>query len=84
MVNTRSHRPMCLVTGGAGFLGRHIVDALVEHYHVSIFDVRECGDPNATAIIGDLRDLKEVREACKGGPPGVNLQWLMGGGGGGF
>ncbi len=70
MVATRSsRRQKCLVTGGAGFLGRHIVDALVEEYDVSVFDVRESGDPSAKAIIGDLRELAQVKEACRGGLP---------------
>ena len=61
-------RPKCLVTGGAGFLGRHIVDALSleEKYDVSIFDVRESGDPSARAIIGDITDPSSIAKACEG------------------
>ena len=59
-------KPKCLVTGGAGFLGRHVVDALVAKYDVTIFDVRESGDPSAKAILGDITELKSIAEACKG------------------
>lgn len=66
MVLTRSGKQKCLVVGGAGFLGRHLVDALVGEYSVSIFDVRESGDPNVDAIIGDIRELQDVVDACRG------------------
>ena len=59
-------KPTCLVTGGAGFLGRHVVDALVSKYDVLIFDVRQSGDPSAKAIIGDITQLESIQEACKG------------------
>lgn len=59
-------KPKCLVTGGAGFLGRHVVDALVPKYDVAIFDVRESGDPSARAILGDITKLDSITEACKG------------------
>lgn len=67
MVQPANERPKCLVTGGAGFLGRHVVDALSGKYEVSIFDVRESGDPSAKAIIGDIRKLDSIAAACKGG-----------------
>ena len=66
MAQKTAARAQCLVTGGAGFLGRHIVDALVDTYTVTIFDVRESGDPSAKAFIGDIRELDSVRQACKG------------------
>lgn len=59
-------RQQCLVTGGAGFLGRHLVDALTDTFEVTIFDVRESGDPSAKAFIGDIRELDSVRQACSG------------------
>lgn len=71
-----------LVTGGAGFIGSHLVDALLEAGHqVRILDnlepqvhgeLRERGgkpsylNPEAELIIGDIRDPMAVRNALRG------------------
>lgn len=53
-----------LVTGGAGFIASHIVDAYVERGHeVTVVDdlssgLRENVNPKAELIVGDLRDPK--------------------------
>jgi len=64
-----------LVTGGAGFIGSHLVDALVERGHeVTIFDnldpqVHPGGrpprylNPGAEFIRGDVRDKKALKAA---------------------
>ena len=54
------------MTGGAGFLGRHIVDALTDTYDVRILDVRDSGDPSVETMIGDIRQISDVMAACKG------------------
>ena len=74
--------PHVLVTGGAGFIGSHLVDALVTQGHrVRVFDnlepqvhggLREQGkwpdycNPDAEYILGDVRDREALRKAMQG------------------
>lgn len=60
-----------LVLGGAGFLGSYIVDRLVEHDDVSVFDLRIPQDSRDNRVkyhAGDLCDgtklLAVLREVC--------------------
>ena len=61
-----------LVTGGAGFIGSHIVDALVDRGdHVRVLDdlntgFRENVNPGATLIEGSVADEGVVRSAVEG------------------
>ena len=64
-----------LVTGGAGFIGSHVVDRLVADGHqVRVFDDLSTGTPANLAgvrdriefVEGDLRDRAAVRAACQG------------------
>ncbi|RKZ23347.1 nucleoside-diphosphate-sugar epimerase [bacterium] len=62
-----------LVTGGAGFIGSHLVDALVERGHdVVVYDsleyqvhegrVPDYLNPGATLIVGDIRDRDKLKK----------------------
>lgn len=65
-----------LVTGGAGFIGSHIVDALAEKHEVVVLDnlepqVHTKSKPdylnmNATYIFGDVRDRETLRKVIEG------------------
>jgi UDP-glucose 4-epimerase len=61
-----------LVTGGAGFIGSHLVDALVcRGAQVSVLDNLESGyagnvDPRARLVVGDVADLEKVAAAMTG------------------
>jgi UDP-glucose 4-epimerase len=62
----------CLVTGGAGFIGSHLVDALVkERRPVRVFDNLSSGrrgnvPPPADLHVGDLRDAAAIERAMEG------------------
>jgi nucleoside-diphosphate-sugar epimerase len=64
-----------LVTGGAGFIGSHLVDALVAAgARVRVFDDLSSGrrdnlqavSDRCELLVGDLRDLEACRIACRG------------------
>src|SRR5687767_11361614 len=64
----------CCVTGGAGFIGSHLVDRLVvEGHDVVVLDDLSTGRLENLAVCrdrirfqqADLRDAQAVREACR-------------------
>jgi UDP-N-acetylglucosamine 4-epimerase len=68
-----------LVTGGAGFIGSHIVDALMEDPRVGIVRVMDnlltgsydniaqhAGNPKFQWMQADIRDMDSCLEACEG------------------
>ena len=68
-------QPLCLVTGGAGFIGSHLVDRLLaEGYRVRVLDNLSTGRKSNLEsafshiewMEGDLCNENEVRKATKG------------------
>jgi nucleoside-diphosphate-sugar epimerase len=66
---------VCLVTGGAGFIGSHLVEALLERGHtVRVLDNFSTGDPanlfavreRVRVLDGDITDLTTVQTAVQG------------------
>jgi 3beta-hydroxy-delta5-steroid dehydrogenase/steroid delta-isomerase len=59
----------CLVTGGAGFLGRHLAHELVHRGHrVRVFDYQpiDYSHERLDFVQGDIREFEDVRKACEG------------------
>jgi dTDP-L-rhamnose 4-epimerase len=65
-----------LITGGAGFVGSHLADALLAGHHVRVFDnltgqvhlhkIPEYLTEDAEFVEGDIRDSAAVRRALSG------------------
>lgn len=62
----------CLVTGGSGFLGRHLVRKLIsKQSHVVVFDLRQftpedpSNAPFITSRVGTITQLGDVVSACR-------------------
>jgi UDP-glucose 4-epimerase len=64
-----------LITGGAGFIGSHLAELLIDSNEITIFDnyhrdalsaSRIANDPSLTRIEGDILDGEALRRAMKG------------------
>ena len=74
-----------MVTGGAGFIGSHIVDALIKaNARVSVLDDLSSGslanlDPRANFYHGQLQDAELVQEAVARECPDFVVHMAAGG-----
>ena len=70
--NSQSERRLVLVTGGAGFIGSHLVDALVDAgLRVRVIDnfatsTREYLNRKSELVEGDIRDASSIGDAFDG------------------
>lgn len=80
------YRPKVLVTGGAGFIGSHLVDSLLAHdYQVVVLDNCSAGNKICSKSLqkiqfyqGDVRDFKVVLQAVKECEAVVHLAAVVG------
>eukprot|EP00803_Ostreobium_quekettii_P004384 evm.model.scf_42.11 EVM.evm.TU.scf_42.11 scf_42:74561-81267(-) len=65
-----AEKTRCLVTGGSGFVGQHLVQLLLKSgkYDIVVFDIREPPSQieGAKFVKGDLTSADEVNNVCKG------------------
>jgi UDP-glucose 4-epimerase len=75
--NRKDHLVRVLVTGGAGFVGRHVVSRLQKRGdEVRVVDLVPTPDPGVECLVGDLRDRSVAEVAVEGADAVVHLAAL--------
>lgn len=65
-------RSRVLVTGGAGFIGRRLVGALLDAgAEVTVVDTHQSPEPRVRSVVGDLRDPSVAAEAVSPGADAI-------------
>jgi len=68
-MNSAATQKTYLIVGGCGFLGKYIVDGLLNRgeRNVRVFDLRKTFDDDRVKIIvGDITNFQDVKKACEG------------------
>jgi UDP-glucose 4-epimerase len=61
-----------LVTGGSGFIGRHVVSGLADaDAYVRVVDLRPHPDPDVEVVLGDITERDVLEAALDGGFDGI-------------
>ncbi len=61
-----------LVTGGSGFIGRHVVaDLTAAGAHVRVVDLQPHADPAVDIVIGDLAEPEVIEASLQGGADAI-------------
>jgi nucleoside-diphosphate-sugar epimerase len=60
-----------LITGGAGLIGRLLIDRLPAHYALTSFDLHAV--PGLPSVVGTLTDFPAVLHACQGQDTVIHL-----------
>jgi nucleoside-diphosphate-sugar epimerase len=64
-----TRRTTAVIIGGGGFLGRHLIDELIEagYDKITSFDLRHSGDkrPGVEYVDGDLSDMDLLAQSLK-------------------